>query len=114
MNGTQPECKCFIGFSGVNCELVSGQLKMIKAVSTGTAVVAILIMSTFAGIIVFLDISKLFGINAKLPTNPKNSNIKKKSKKKISPLKARKPKPTADLTKPKSEKILEPIIESLD
>jgi hypothetical protein len=65
---------------------MSTQLKLVKAVSTGTAVIAILVMSTFVGLIVSLDIAKLFGFNLKpiksaSKSKKKNTNIKLKANK---------------------------------
>ncbi len=86
VNGTQPVCSCFSSFSGQFCEIMSTQLKLVKAVSTGTAVIAILVMSTFVGLIVSLDIARLFGFNPKpiksaSKSKKKNTNIKLKANK---------------------------------
>ena len=86
VNGTEPECKCFTDFSGQYCQIVSSQLKFVKAVSNGTAVISILIMSTFAGIIVSFDIAKLLGFDVKPNKKAsKNKSIKKVSKSKKKP-----------------------------
>lgn len=60
INGTQTMCKCYTGFSGDNCEIISAGVQIAKAVSTGSAIAAIAILVSFFVFIILMDISKLF------------------------------------------------------
>lgn len=63
INVTKPLCKCFPGYLGENCELLETSTKVVKAVSTGSAVVAILMLTSFFGLIIFMDVTKLVTFN---------------------------------------------------
>ena len=77
INGTQTACKCFTGYSGDFCEIMSSSLQTAKAISNISALVAIILIICFMVLIVLSDLTKLF---------PKKAKIKSKKIKKIKPI----------------------------
>jgi preprotein translocase subunit SecG len=80
VNGTQPMCKCLMGYSGVNCEILSTALAAKKVITRTTTIIAIIVMVCFVLIVIFFDYTKYFLMKNK-------SNIKKKTNKKKHDLK---------------------------
>ena len=70
VNGTQPLCKCLMGYSGVNCEILSTELVAIKVITKTTTIIAIVVMGCFVIVVIIFDYTKYFLIKNK-------SNIKK-------------------------------------
>ncbi len=60
MNETKPVCKCFMDFSGINCETMSTSLVVKKAIINVSTIVAILVMVCFMIIILGFDYTKYF------------------------------------------------------
>lgn len=96
INGSQIMCKCYTGYSGNNCEIISTGVKVIKAVSTGSAVVAILILVSFFIFIISMDVSKLFttGVINKKKVHPKK--LKPKNDPKLKSIKKEKTVPNIE------------------
>lgn len=63
-NDTIPMCKCFTGFDGLNCEIVSQELMKAKAISNVAAYLAIGCIVVFFSVFIFMDISKIFISNS--------------------------------------------------
>ena len=61
MNGTtQPVCKCFMGYSGNKCEMMSTSLIIRKSIISVTTLIAIIIMVCYAIMILCFDFTKSF------------------------------------------------------
>lgn len=58
MNITVTKCKCFSGYSGDNCEILSTKIRVIKGVIDTSAVFAIITIVSFAVLVILMDISK--------------------------------------------------------
>jgi hypothetical protein len=68
VNGTQPTCKCLMGYSGVNCEMFSTELQAKKVITRTTTIIAIVVMGCFVLLVIFFDYTKYF-----LMKNKKNN-----------------------------------------
>ena len=77
MNGTQPMCKCFMDYSGTNCEIMSTSLIVKKAIISTTTIIAIIVMICYVVVIFCFDYTKycLMGNNK---TNKKKKPIIKR------------------------------------
>ena len=60
MNGSQPVCKCKIDYSGVNCEIMSNSLIIRKSIIDASTIIAIIVLVSFAMMILCLDYTKYF------------------------------------------------------
>ena len=58
MNGTQPVCKCFKDFSGINCEIMSTSLVVRKSIISATSIIAIVVMICYAMVILCFDYTR--------------------------------------------------------
>ena len=58
MNGTQPICKCFMDYSGTNCETMSTSLIVKKTIISGTTIISIVIMVCLSIVILCFDYTK--------------------------------------------------------
>jgi hypothetical protein len=67
MNGTQPMCKCLMGFSGTKCELTSNALVMRNAIINASTIIAITFLVCFIIIILVFDYTKYFLIRNQKP-----------------------------------------------
>lgn len=56
MNNTMTYCHCYSGHSGNDCEILSQKTVLKKAVSNTAAVIAILMISSFAAFVVISDV----------------------------------------------------------
>jgi hypothetical protein len=79
VNGTQPMCKCLMGYSGVNCEMLSTELVAKKVITKTTTIIAIVVMGCYVLVVIFFDYTKYFLMKNKKnnKNNKKNANIKK-------------------------------------
>ena len=77
INGTQPTCKCKIGYSGVSCEIVSSSLAVTKSIINAATIITILVFVSLIALIVFFDVSKYFLIKNKKPIRSKKQVIKR-------------------------------------
>jgi hypothetical protein len=84
VNGTQPMCKCLMGYSGVNCEILSTALAAKKVITKTTTIFAIIVMVCFVMIVIFFDYTKFFLMkNEKKNKNNKKNEDEKKHEKMI-------------------------------
>jgi preprotein translocase subunit SecG len=84
LNGTQPMCKCLMGCSGVNCEILSTALAAKKVITRTTTIIAIIVMVCFVLIVIFFDYTKFFLMkNKKKNKNNKKHEDEKKHEKMI-------------------------------
>ena len=60
MNGSQPICKCFLGYFGIKCEMVSASLIIRKSMISAATLIAIIIMVCYAITILCFDFTKYF------------------------------------------------------
>jgi len=58
LNQTVPECSCFPGFSGVNCEIESVRIKRSKIITNIAVGVSIAIIICFFLFVIFIDVQK--------------------------------------------------------
>jgi amino acid transporter len=58
MNDTQPECKCFMEYSGIKCETMSNSLAVKKAIINVSTIIAILVLACFIALVLFFDYTK--------------------------------------------------------
>ena len=58
----EASCKCYSGYSGVQCEIESQNIKSIKSAITSASIIAILILISFYLLIILLDLSNYFCI----------------------------------------------------
>jgi hypothetical protein len=72
MNGSQPMCKCILGYSGVRCEIVSTFLTVRKYIIDSSTILAIIVLICFLLMVLFFDYTRYF-----MSIKP----IKKKTKK---------------------------------
>jgi hypothetical protein len=73
MNGSQPVCKCIMGYSGVNCEILSTFLVVRKVVLTTASIVAIAVISCFMITIIGFDFTKYFLIKQTIKIHKKKN-----------------------------------------
>ena len=60
INGTETICKCFSGYSGDNCEIISTKVKIVKSVKTGSIALTVCFGILFLGLILINDISNFY------------------------------------------------------
>jgi hypothetical protein len=60
MNETQPLCKCFIDYSGSNCEIMSTSLFVRKSIINVSTLIAILVLVIFIVLLFCFDFTKYF------------------------------------------------------
>ena len=60
INGTETICKCFSGYSGDNCEIISTKVKIVKSVKTGSIALTVCFGIFFIGLILINDISNFY------------------------------------------------------
>lgn len=84
LNDTQPLCRCFNGYYGINCEEISQELARIKLISNISGYLAITCIVVFLSFFVIMDISKFFAFLFDKDRLNKRKVIKKKNK--IKPL----------------------------
>jgi hypothetical protein len=60
MNGSQPVCKCIMGYSGVNCEIISSSLAVRKIIINVSAIIAFVVIAFFIFTILVFDYTKYF------------------------------------------------------
>jgi len=70
VNGTQPMCKCFMGYSGVNCEILSIEMLVRTIIVRTASVIAFIVIGFYVLIVILFDYTKFFHIKNK-------NNIKK-------------------------------------
>jgi hypothetical protein len=58
MNETRAVCKCFKDFSGTNCEIMSTAYVVKKSIISGTTIIAICVMVSYAAVIICFDYTK--------------------------------------------------------
>jgi len=58
MNETQAVCKCFKDFSGAKCEIMSTAYVIQKLIISGTTIIAICVMVSYAAVIICFDYTK--------------------------------------------------------
>ena len=56
----EPKCKCFTGYSGDNCELVSSQVKIAKNIQTTSSIICFIVLSTTVALVVLNDLWNCF------------------------------------------------------
>jgi hypothetical protein len=78
MNETKPICKCFKGYSGANCEIISTSLVLRKAFINVTAIIAIGIIVIYVIMILCFDFTKYFLMKKTIKIQKKKELIKKK------------------------------------
>jgi hypothetical protein len=79
VNGSQPMCKCILGYSGVNCEIVSTFLVVRKYIIDLSTLIAIIVLGSYIVLVIFFDLTKYF-MNKKKDLR-KSKPPKKKSNK---------------------------------
>jgi len=60
LNGSQPVCICIMGYSGVNCEILSTFLVVRKFVLTTASIIAIIVITCYIFTIIGFDLTKYF------------------------------------------------------
>ena len=76
VNGSQIQCKCFTGYSGVKCELMSNSLMTQKAIISASTIIAIVVLVLFGIMILCFDFTKYFLIkNRKQKEPPKKRKM---------------------------------------
>lgn len=58
MNETQPSCKCFAGYTGAYCEIMSTSLAVRKSVISVTTIITITVLVSFVVLVIFFDYTK--------------------------------------------------------
>jgi hypothetical protein len=58
INGTQPMCKCFKGYSGANCETISASLVITQSIISASTIIAIAVLTCFALMVFVFDYTK--------------------------------------------------------
>jgi hypothetical protein len=85
MNGSQPVCNCIVGYSGVNCEIISSSLAAKKIIINVSALIAFVVIAFFIFTIFVFDYTKYFlmakPIKKKLKTKKPKSHFKKEHSK---------------------------------
>ena len=69
----EPKCKCFTGYSGDECDLVSSQVKLVKNVQTTSSIICFIVLGTTVALIVLNDLWNYFFAAKKDKTNAKNN-----------------------------------------
>ncbi len=65
MNGSQPMCKCMMGYSGIRCEIISTSLVVRKYIIDSSTIITIIVLASYIVFVVFLDCTKYFIIKKK-------------------------------------------------
>jgi hypothetical protein len=65
MNGSQPMCKCIMGYSGVNCEILSSSLAVRKSIINAATIIAIIVITCYILTIIGFDFTKYFLLKEK-------------------------------------------------
>jgi hypothetical protein len=65
MNGTLPVCKCIMGYSGVNCEILSTFLVIRKSIINTATIIAIIVITCYIFTIIGFDFTKYFLLKEK-------------------------------------------------
>ena len=60
VNGSQPVCSCIIGYSGVNCEIISSSLAVRKSIINVATIIAIIVITCYIFTIIGFDFTKYF------------------------------------------------------
>ncbi len=60
MNGSQPECNCIMGYSGLNCEIISSSLVVRKSIINAATLIAIIVITCYILTIIGFDFTKYF------------------------------------------------------
>ena len=61
-----PTCKCFTGYSGQACDIVSSYVKVVKGVQTTASIIAFIVLSTYICMIISNDCLNLYLTRRKL------------------------------------------------
>jgi preprotein translocase subunit SecG len=76
VNDTQPMCKCLMGYSGVNCEILSSALSAKKVITKTTTIIAIVVMGLFILLVIFFDYTKYFLMKNKKSIKKNKTELK--------------------------------------
>jgi hypothetical protein len=76
MNGTKPMCKCFMDYSGNNCEIMSTSLVVKKAIINVSTITAIIVIVCFIIMIISFDYTKYFLMRNKIMIKKRAEIIK--------------------------------------
>jgi hypothetical protein len=63
VNGSQPMCKCIMGYTGVRCENKSTFLVVRKYIIDSSTLIAIIVIASYMVLMIFLDCSRYFTSN---------------------------------------------------
>jgi hypothetical protein len=76
MNGSQPMCKCLMGYSGVNCEVISTFVIIRKYIVDSSTIITIIVLIGFILTVLFFDYTKYFVMNKPLKKKPRIKRFK--------------------------------------
>ena len=77
VNGITPECKCFTGFLGKNCDQLSQELQTVKMISDIASIIAYIAIAVFIGLIVSMDLMRFIQFLTSGPEPKKKKKVKK-------------------------------------
>ena len=77
VNGSQPVCNCILGYSGVNCEIISSSLAVRKSIINAASIIAIIVITCYIFTIIGFDFTKYFLMKNKKQVQKKNQKINK-------------------------------------
>ena len=77
MNGTQPNCKCFSDYSGINCDIKSASLIIKKSIISASTIIAIAVLVCFAILVFCFDYVKYCLMRNKKQIKKKTQEVKR-------------------------------------